>query len=112
MNFINGITVSYIPENTKNQDPDAVANTDDFTYIKIWDGKPDRTRDQFVKILPDILIEKTQNESLEYFAYKNKNKFNEPGIIAKLHNSKQSYSRERERGGFSTRGGGRGRGRR
>jgi len=108
MNIINGITVSYISDtNTKNQNFDASVSAIDYTYIKIWDGKPGRTRDQFVHILPHDLIEKIQNESLDYFAYKGKNKFNEPGIIAKLNNNKQSYSRERERGGFISRGRGR-----
>lgn len=105
MTIINGITVSYISDtnNLKNRDAAMVGNPVDYTYIKIWDGKSGRTRDQFVQILPKDLIEMIEHESLEYFAYKEKNKFNEPGIVAKLHNNKQSY-RGGERGGFSTRG--------
>ena len=100
MENINGITVSYISDAYSFHNP-ANNSNNSYTYIKIWDGKSDRTRDQFVNILPVDLLEKIKSESLMYSQNNKKKDFNEKNIISKLHNSSQrgSYG-GRERGGF------------
>ena len=88
MNNINGITVSYISDTSSNS----------YTYIKIWDARPDRTRDQFVNILPINILEKIKDESLMYSQNNKKKDFGVENIIKKLHNN--SYG-NREKGGFT-----------
>lgn len=88
MNNINGITVSYISDTSSNN----------YTYIKIWDAKSDRTRDQFVNILPINILEKIRNESLMYSQNNKKKDFGVENIIKKLHNN-NNYGKEK--GGFT-----------
>lgn len=108
MDTINGISVSYIADNGHYQKPD-VMNNNNSTFIKIWDGKSGRNKDQFVKILPQFIINKIIHESLVYSQNKEKPNFNGKDIMSKL-NSKQSNNKDRqERGGFMTRGSRRGR---
>lgn len=94
MHNINGITVSYIadPYNFSN------GNTNNcYTYIKIWDAKPGRTKHQFIDILPPDLYNKINNESLMYSQNNTKKDFNERTIITKLQNSEKN---NRNKGGF------------
>lgn len=96
MCYINGITVSYISDayNFHNQ---PLSNHNSFTLIKIWDGKIDRTRDQFVNILPVELLEKIKSESLMYSKHILKKGY-EVNIYEKISDTKKnSYG---GRGGF------------
>lgn len=98
MENINGITVSYISDAYSFHNP-ANNSNNSYTYIKIWDGKSDRTRDQFVNILPENLLDKISNESLVYSQNSKKKDFNEKNIINKLTNHRNNYG-GRDRGGF------------
>lgn len=97
MHNINGITVSYIADSynfTTN------GSNNCFTYIKIWDGKSNRTKDQFIKILPPELFNKIKSESLMYSQNNTKKDFNEKVIITKLNNSEKN---NKYKGGFRAR---------
>ena len=99
MDYINGITVSYISGSYDFNNP-STTNGNSYTYIKIWDGKPGRTRDQFVNILPLDILENIKKESLQYAHHSGKDKFNDSNIVSKLkHTSRGGY---RGRGGFSS----------
>nr|AEX62927.1 eukaryotic translation initiation factor 4E-like protein [Moumouvirus Monve] len=65
MDNINGITVSYISD-AYNFNATAKQNINSFTYIKIWDGKSNRTRDEFINILPVEILDKIKHESIMY----------------------------------------------
>jgi len=107
MQYINGITVSYICDTNSFHNP-VSHSINDFTYVKIWDGKSDRTRDQFVNIIPDDLLDKIKNESLMYSIHNTKPAFGDGSIIDRLNGAYHNNSRH-ERGGFSNRGNGSGR---
>lgn len=92
MDKINGITVSYIPNSFQNSQ-----NNESYTYIKIWDGAKDRTRDEFVSILPNDLLTKIRSESLLYSQNSKKKDFNEKDIMSKI---KNRGGNRNERGGF------------
>ena len=100
MNNINGITVSYISDAYNfNNNSNSNSNTS-YTYIKIWDAKSDRTRDQFVNILPMDLLDKIKTESLMYTPNNKKKHYGQEDIISKLSNNKKnSYN---NRGGFTS----------
>ncbi|MEM0354187.1 MAG: eukaryotic translation initiation factor 4E [Thermoplasmata archaeon] len=103
MQYINGISVSYIFDETFfHQNLSMGQGGRCYTYIKIWDAKPNRTRDQFVNILPMDLLNLIKNESLMYIQNNKKKDFNEKNIINKLRNTQNSYSRC-SRGGFYNR---------
>ena len=101
---INGITVSYISDSGANQTGTGATSTSTSTstsigtncntYLKIWDGKTNRTKDQFIGVLPQDLYSKIKSESLRYSQNNKKKDFNEKNIINKLNNGK-------DRGGFS-----------
>jgi hypothetical protein len=93
MYYINGITVSYISNSNHMQ---SVSN-DKYTYIKIWDGKSDRSNEQFINILPLTILEKIQNESLMYSQNKQKKDYDK-NIMPKLINNSV---RGKEKGGFN-----------
>lgn len=97
MQNINGITVSYISDsyNFNTQSP----NNMSYTYIKIWDGKADRTKEEFVRNLPIDLLDMIKTESLLYSTNNKKRDFNEKNIIGKLMHQKNNYPREK--GGFN-----------
>lgn len=99
MEYINGITVSYIAD-THGTNGSGI-NPECFTYIKIWDGKPDRTLEQFVNILPKSIIDCIRHESLMYSPNNKKKHFGESNLITKL----TTPNRGRGRGGFVDRGG-------
>ena len=101
MHNINGLTVSYISDANSFHNPTAT-NNNSYTYIKIWDGKSDRTRDQFVNILPVDLLEKIKTESLMYSQNNKKPAFNDKNIISKLNTNKQNSYNRRDRGGFTS----------
>ncbi|AQN68208.1 translation initiation factor 4E [Saudi moumouvirus] len=98
MDNINGITVSYISD-AYNFNATAKQNINSFTYIKIWDGKSNRTRDEFINILPVEILDKIKHESIMYSQNNKKKDFNEQNIISKL-NSTRGNNRG-SRGGFS-----------
>jgi hypothetical protein len=101
MNNINGITVSYISDafNFNNNNANTNGNNS-YTYIKIWDAKPERTRDQFVSILPADLLAKINGESIMYIPNNKKKNYGQEDIISKLtNNQKNTY---RDRGGFTS----------
>ena len=113
MQNINGITVSHIPDasNFHNHSSSfhhnpAPSNINSHTYIKIWDGKSNRTLEQFKNILPMDLMEKIRNVdnndsiSLRYSRNNEKEDFNKKNIVNKLNNNNQRYG-GRDRGGFS-----------
>jgi hypothetical protein len=89
MEYINGISVSYI------------SDQGGYTYIKIWDAKPDRTREQFVNILPQNILSMIMNESVMYSKNSAKKDFNNTGIISKLKAiERNSYNRRSNRESF------------
>ena len=102
MQNINGITVSYISD-TNNFNNPMVVDNNSYTYIKIWDAKPERTRDQFINILPLDLFDKIKDESLMYSQNNKKKDFNEKTIVNKLNTGRRGGG-SRNRGGFSNRG--------
>lgn len=106
MQDINGITVSYISDSYNFSTNSG--NGTSYTYIKIWDGKLDRTRDHFIKSLPIALFEKIKMESLLYSPNNKKRDFKDKNIIGKLMTGPRNHTRER--GGFNQYYGGRGRG--
>ena len=73
-------------------------NANSYTFIKIWDAKPDRTKDEFIDILPIELIQKIKNESLMYTRNNAKKDYNEKNIISKLARNQRSFKKERGRG--------------
>lgn len=96
--YINGITVSFITDNFHNPDPGT-----DYTYIKIWDGKQGRTKDDFVKILPPSIIEKIGSGTLRYTLNVEKPDYNGKDIMAKLNNNRNNNrGKQFEKGGFIT----------
>jgi hypothetical protein len=96
---INGITVSCISDSNYNQ-PLNNSPSNNFTYIKVWDGKSDRTRDQFMSILPFEIHEAIKNESITYSANNKKKDFGERNIVDKLNHNK--YNNTREKGSFKS----------
>lgn len=99
MQNINGITVSYISD-AYNFNSTA-ANSNSYTYIKIWDAKSNRTLDQFKKILPADLFEKIKSESLMYSLNNTKKDYGEKNIVSKLNNNDKSG---KIKGGFRSTG--------
>lgn len=100
MQNINGITVSYIPNSTSFHG-DNIFNGYGQTYIKIWDAKPDRTRDQFISILPKELINKIKSDSIMYTPNNKKKHYGQEDIINKLTNPKKnSYNKNNFRKSF------------
>ena len=99
MQNINGITVSYISDANNFHNPPSTSNNS-YTYIKIWDGKPDRTREQFINTLPIDLLEKVKNESLMYSRNNQKKDYGEEKIMSKLTSKRHGH-----RGGGYNRGG-------
>ena len=107
MHNINGMTVSYISDmnganlpNTNKIYNLAADASKSFTYIKIWDGKSDRTEEQFINILPPNLMDKIRNESLRYSPNNKKEDFNKKNIVNKLNYSNRGGSRN-DYGGFT-----------
>lgn len=100
MHNINGITVSFISDANSFHNAPSISNNN-YTYIKIWDAKSDRTRDQFINIMPLDLLDKIKNESLMYSQNNKKKDFNEKNIVNKLNTGKQNNYNKRERGGFT-----------
>lgn len=97
MDNINGITVSYISDAYNLNNNNTNTNNVSYTYIKIWDAKRDRTRDQFVNILPIDLLNEIKNESLLYTPNSKKKDYGQENIINKLTNNKKNF-----KGGFSS----------
>ncbi|XWV26511.1 translation initiation factor 4E [Tupanvirus soda lake] len=101
MQNINGITVSYISDAYNFNNNNSTSNNS-YTYIKIWDAKPNRTRDEFVNILPIDLYNRIKDESLLYTSNNKKKDYGQEDIISKLtNNRKNSYNGGRDRGGFT-----------
>ena len=99
MHNINGITVSYISDSYSFNNQNS-ANVNSYTYIKIWDGKSGRTRDQFVNILPVDLLTKIKSESLMYSFNKKKKNFGDKHVVDNFTTSNRG---KMHRGGFSNR---------
>ncbi len=106
MHNINGITVSYISDGNSQRPfgngtiPNSryIGSNNSYTYIKIWDGKQNRSVNDFEKILPTDLFDKIKAESRMYSLNNTKKDFNEKNIINKL-SSQRGYSKENS-GGF------------
>jgi hypothetical protein len=92
MHYINGITVSYISDSYNIN-----SNNKNFTYVKIWDGKPNRNKDEFFNLLPVEISEMIKSESILYTSNNKKKDFNEKSIIGKLLSQKKT---SREKGDF------------
>ena len=94
MEHINGITVSFISH--KNFSHGQNNNNSSYTYLKIWDAKPGRTREDFINILPLDILERIKNESLMYSQYSEKKHYGEEKMISWLNNNrKPSYNQSR-----------------
>lgn len=101
MHNINGITVSYISDDYSKFNGNISSASNSYTYIKIWDAKPKRDRDQFVNIMPPDLIDKIKTESLKYTANNEKKYYGDENVIRKINNSRRNSYNNRDRGGFS-----------
>lgn len=99
MNYINGITASFIPD-TNNFNGNSTSTHTNYTYIKIWDGKEGRTRDDFVNILPHDLLMKIKGESLMYSQNNKKKDFGGDAIITQLQKQKTYDNKRNTRGGY------------
>lgn len=91
MQDINGISVSYITDNFNNP-----ASNNSYTFIKIWDGKPSRTQEQFVKILSPKIVDAIKADpltTLAYLPHNAKKDYGGTNIMAKL-------KKNAARGGF------------
>jgi len=104
METINGITVSYISDNTNHFRESKIPDNMDYTYIKIWDGKLNRTKEEFISILPDVILDKIKNESMMYSQNNTKKDFGEKTIVEKLNNNRRDQGNKYQRGGFMSRG--------
>lgn len=98
MTNINGITVSYISD--AHSFGNVNSNNNNYTYIKIWDAKANRTRENFVKILPLDLYDKIKNESLLYTPNSNKKHYGQENIMEKINSKKKSEYKSQ--GGFTS----------
>ena len=96
---INGISVSCI---TDTRELNANATNKVYTYIKIWDKKPDRTKEEFIDILPQEIYNLIKTESLMYTPNNKKKHYGHEDIISKIKNNKNHFN---GRGGFSKGGG-------
>lgn len=75
---INGITVSYIQGDS---------DENCFTYIKIWDGKQGRTKEDFIGLLPSDIINEFKGESPpRYIVHREKQDFDGKIVMNNLHN--------------------------
>lgn len=101
MHNINGITVSYISDDYSKFNGNISSGSNSYTYIKIWDAKPKRDRDQFVNILPPDLIDKIKSESLKYTANNEKKYYGDENVIRKINNGRKNSYNNRDRGGFT-----------
>lgn len=68
MTDINGITSQFIP------DVNGIAGTT-YSFLKVWDGRPNRNLDQFMSILPDELAERIKGESRQYLPVRRKKNY-------------------------------------
>jgi hypothetical protein len=102
MSDINGIGVSYISDahNLSSGGNDA----ETYTYIKIWDGKPNRSHEDFLGILPIEIMEIIKDSSTKYTPNQTKKHFGQEDILKRINTTDNEY-------GFGGRGRGRGRGR-
>ena len=101
MEQINGITASFIPDsNNFNGTNGSTGPQTNYAYIKIWDGKEGRTRDDFVNILPHDLLVKIKGESLMYSQNNKKKDFGGDAIISQIQKQKAFDNRRNTRGGF------------
>lgn len=115
---INGISISYIPDTMSNDFivPDKpqrnlssggfavqTENKHSYTFLKIWDGKTDRSEKQFMSILPREISEKIKDDSIRYTFNGKKKGFGEGDeIISKISDNRHQFSSENVRGGFRT----------
>ena len=97
MNYINGITVSYISDNNVfHTSPNIKMNDADYTYLKIWDGNPNRsTKEEFLNILPMEIVEKIKHESLMYAKNNKKKGYGNQDLINKLNRQRDGGGRGR-----------------
>jgi hypothetical protein len=86
MEYINGISVSSIISTNPNS-----IERKKFLLIKIWDGKKNRTKDEFLQMLNKNLYEQIKNEQCSYVFNNSKKDFNEKKIVHKLYNNKVNY---------------------
>ena len=91
MTEINGMTISYIPDVNSYQTPNTVPIC--YTYLKIWDGGENRTKEQFINLISPELYEKIKTDSIMYTPNSKKKDFNEKSIIAKLSNNDRQKPR-------------------
>ena len=100
MENINGMTISYIPDISSYQVPNSVPMCS--SYLKIWDGTTNRSKEQFINTLTPNLYEMIKTESLMYTPNSKKKDFNEKSIIAKLSNiDNRQYKGSGGFGGFN-----------
>lgn len=109
MNIINGISVSYISDTNPNAPVEPKPNENGYTFIKIWDGKQDRNKENFLSILPEEIRTQIKNDSTRYTYNNQKTDYNETNIFEKINGGKNRHGGSDKRGGFrsqSNRGGG------
>lgn len=114
MEDINGIGVSYISD--AHDLGSGMNGSGTYTYIKIWDGKPGRTLESFLAILPIEIMEIIKDSSTKYTLNQTKKHFGQEDILKRINRPDSDYGYSgRGRGGyggggFDNRRGGRGRG--
>lgn len=95
MDKINGITVSYIADSSNYKG----GNSNNYSYIKIWDGQENRTKESFIKILPVDLYKMIERESLLYTHNNTKKDFNKERI-SNFQRNNSNQNRLSNRSGF------------
>lgn len=96
---INGISVSFISDNNFNADNSDVRSC--HTFLKIWDGVPNRNLELFSTDLCKEIKDCIKGESTRYILNDQKKDFNEDSIIPKINKFKQDEETRPRRGGFS-----------
>jgi hypothetical protein len=88
MNYINGISVSFIMGNNFYQNVKSTPGSQNFTYIKLWDGYPGRDITQFLSTIRSEIINKINKYSVMYAANGSKKDFGKDKIVNKLYKTK------------------------
>ena len=87
MDNINGITVSYIPDNN------IYTSDKNYSYIKIWDGTKNSNKQDFMNILPKKIKDLIKNESIDYLPNNKKKGYGKNNVISRINNNQTNYRR-------------------
>lgn len=99
---INGITVSYI---SNEYDTVNKGNPQKYTYIKIWDAMPNRTRAEFINLIPKDIFCLIESDSLMYTQNFTKKDYGQEKIINKINETRNRNYNNTNNGARKSRGG-------